>query len=254
MLRAGIVRLPNMGKSTVFNALTAIVRARGKLSVRYYRTECRRGFRARRTPGTTRASGEDREDRPGDVEFLDIAGLVRGASKVRFRGTSFSPTFGETIRCSGGSLLLKTRTSFTSRGKSIHCETSKRSSELAFADLATGERAARKRRRVSRVVTRLRAGAGRARQDTAGTGARPIGENSYAHRHERAVARNFFLLTTKPTIYAANVEEAPADIENNLMVDSFARRRCQRRLPNVWSSRPTQKRIWWPSPEERVII
>ena len=38
---------------------------------------------------------------------------------------------------------------------------------------------------------------------------------------ERAVARNFFLLTTKPTIYAANVEEAAlAGIENNLMVSS----------------------------------
>jgi GTP-binding protein YchF len=38
---------------------------------------------------------------------------------------------------------------------------------------------------------------------------------------ERAVARNFFLLTTKPTIYAANVEEsALTDLENNTMVNS----------------------------------
>ena len=37
----------------------------------------------------------------------------------------------------------------------------------------------------------------------------------------RAVARNFFLLTTKPTIYAANVEEsALADLENNSMVNA----------------------------------
>ena len=38
---------------------------------------------------------------------------------------------------------------------------------------------------------------------------------------ERSVARNFFLLTTKPTIYAANVEEsALADIDHNSMVNS----------------------------------
>src|SRR4029078_1055258 len=38
---------------------------------------------------------------------------------------------------------------------------------------------------------------------------------------EKTVARNFFLLTTKPTIYAANVEEsALADLENNSMVSA----------------------------------
>ena len=47
---------------------------------------------------------------------------------------------------------------------------------------------------------------------------------------ERAIARNFFLFTTKPTIYAANVEEAAlADPDSNRMVKAVVKLRRRKR-------------------------
>jgi len=92
--------------------------------------------------------------------------------------------------------------------------------ELALADLATAER------RREKAQKSLKSGDKVARQELevldklqpaleAGRSARTVTLSD----DERALARNFFLLTTKPTIYAANVEEAAlANIDENAMV------------------------------------
>jgi GTP-binding protein YchF len=94
--------------------------------------------------------------------------------------------------------------------------------ELALSDLATVER------RREKAQKNLKSGDKVARQELdvlekiwpaleAGRSARTVALTD----DERAVARNFFLLTTKPTIYAANVDEsALADIESNPMVQA----------------------------------
>src|SRR5918999_5721342 len=94
--------------------------------------------------------------------------------------------------------------------------------ELALADLATVER------RRDKAQKNLKSGDKVARQELVvldkiqpaleqGRSARTVTLTN----DERAVARNFFLLTTKPTIYAVNVNEAAlADLDNNPMVNA----------------------------------
>jgi GTP-binding protein YchF len=225
MLRAGIVGLPNVGKSTLFNALTAQSSALaanypfatiepnvGVVSVPDDRLEPL----AKLVKTTTIV--------PATVEFLDIAGLVRGASKGEGLGNQFLANIRET------DTVVQVVRSFEDEGV-IHVEgrvdpvrdIETIQIELALADLATIER------RREKAQKNLKTGdkTARAELDVIDK-LQPALENGKSARtveltdDERAVARNFFLLTTKPTIYAANVDENTlANPDENEMVKSI---------------------------------
>jgi len=222
MLRAGIVGLPNVGKSTLFNALTAQSSA---LAANYPFATIEPNV------GVVSVPDERLEPLaklvktnviiPATVEFLDIAGLVRGASKGEGLGNQFLANIRETdtvvqvVRC------------FEDEGV-IHVEGGVDPArdietiqiELALSDLTTVER------RREKAQKNLKGGDKIARAEIevldklqpaleAGRSARTV----VLTDDERAVARNFFLLTTKPTIFAANVDEATlANPESNAMV------------------------------------
>ncbi|HWF87251.1 MAG TPA: redox-regulated ATPase YchF [Pyrinomonadaceae bacterium] len=222
MLRAGIVGLPNVGKSTLFNALTAQSSA---LAANYPFATIEPNVGVVSVP-------DERLDPlarlvktekivPATVEFLDIAGLVRGASKGEGLGNQFLANIRETdtvvqvVRCFEDENIVHVEGAVDPVRDIETIQI-----ELALADLATVER------RREKAQKNLKGGDKIARQELdvldkiqpaleEGRSARTV----VLTEDEKAVARNFFLLTTKPTIYAANVEEsALADLENNSMV------------------------------------
>jgi ribosome-binding ATPase len=224
MLRAGIVGLPNVGKSTLFNALTAQSSA---LAANYPFATIEPNV------GVVSVPDERLEPLarlvktekivPATVEFLDIAGLVRGASKGEGLGNQFLANIRETdtvvqvVRCFEDENIVHVEGAVDPLRDIETIQI-----ELALSDLATVER------RREKAQKNLKSGDKVARQELdvldkiqpaleQGRSARTVALTD----DERAVARNFFLLTTKPTIYAANVEEAAlANLANNSMVNA----------------------------------
>ena len=210
MLRAGIVGLPNVGKSTLFNALTAQTAA---LAANYPFATIEPNV------GVVPVPDERLEPLaklvktnvivPATVEFLDIAGLVRGASKGEGLGNQFLANIRETdtvvqvVRCFSDETVIHVEGSIDPRRDIETIQI-----ELALADLATAER---RREKASKNV---KGGDKTARAELAVLDKlQPVLEQGLSARtvsltdEERGVARGFFLLTMKPTIYAANVDE-----------------------------------------------
>jgi GTP-binding protein YchF len=224
MLRAGIVGLPNVGKSTLFNALTAQSSA---LAANYPFATIEPNVGVVSVPdGRLEPLArlvKTEKIVPATVEFLDIAGLVRGASKGEGLGNQFLANIRETdtvvqvVRCFEDENIVHVEGKVDPLRDIETIQI-----ELALADLATVERRREKAQKT------LKSGDKIARQELdvlekiqpaleAGRSARTVTLTD----DERAVARNFFLLTMKPTIYAANVDESVlADVDNNRMVQA----------------------------------
>ena len=224
MLRAGIVGLPNVGKSTLFNALTASGSALaanypfatiepnvGVVAVPDERLEPL--ARIVKTEKIVRAS----------VEFVDIAGLVRGASKGEGLGNQFLANIRETdaivqvVRCFEDENVTHVEDTIDPRRD---IETI--GIELALADLASIERRRERAAKTAKggdktataeigVIDKLHSALAE------GLPARTVSLTD----NERQIARNFFLLTMNPTIFAANVDEATlANAEDNSHVQT----------------------------------
>lgn len=211
MLRAGIVGLPNVGKSTLFNALTSQTAA---LAANYPFATIEPNV------GVVPVPDERLEPLaklvktntiiPATVEFLDIAGLVRGASKGEGLGNQFLANIRETdtvvqvVRCFEDESVVHVEGSIDPRRDIETIQI-----ELALADLASVERRRERAQKTAKSGDKL----ARTELDVLDK-IQPVLEEGKPARvvsltdEERATARNFFLLTMKPTVYAANVDEA----------------------------------------------
>jgi len=225
MLRAGIVGLPNVGKSTLFNALTAQSSA---LAANYPFATIEPNV------GVVSVPDERLEPLaklvktntivPATVEFLDIAGLVRGASKGEGLGNQFLANIRET------DTVVQVVRAFEDDNV-IHVEGRVDPArdietiqiELALSDLATAER------RREKALKTLKSGDKNARAELEVLDKlQPVLEQGRSARtvaltnEEQIIARQFFFLTSKPTIYAANVDEQTlSDISGNEMVKTI---------------------------------
>ena len=218
MLRAGFVGLPNSGKTTLFNAVTAQSSA---LIANY-------AFSTSKPNVGVVAVPDERLDPlakivktgtivPATVEFVDIAGLVRGSSKGEGLGNQFLHAIRETdtmihvVRCFENENVVHVDGSIDPRRDIETIQI-----ELALADLSTVER------RRERVQKTAKSGdkTARAELEVLDQLQPALEEFKPARRialndDQEAIARNYFLLTMKPTIYAANVNETTLSAPDN---------------------------------------
>src|ERR1044071_7660307 len=211
MLSAGIVGLPNVGKSTLFNAVTRTHKAPAE-NYPFCTIDPNVGgvtVPDRRLEKIAQIS-HSKKIVPTAIEFVDIAGLVKGASAGEGLGNQFLHHIREVdaivqvFRCfENPDVHHVSATIDTIRDIEVI------NTELLLADLAALQR------RRDRLQKQLHAGEKTARIEDAII--EKLSEHLDAGKpaitaklspEEEATARGFFLLTSKPTIFACNVAES----------------------------------------------
>jgi GTP-binding protein YchF len=211
MLSAGIVGLPNVGKSTLFNAVTHTHKAPAE-NYPFCTIDPNVGVVTVPDPRLSRLAEISHSQKivPTAIEFVDIAGLVKGASTGEGLGNQFLSHIREVdaivqvVRCFENSDIHHI-------GGTIDPveDIEVINTELVLADLASLEK------RKDRLQKEVRAGSRTAKIED------EIIEKLLLHLdagkpavtaklspEEKTFAHGFFLLTSKPTIFACNVAES----------------------------------------------
>jgi len=210
MLRAGIVGLPNVGKSTLFNALTRTRKAEAA-NYPFCTIEPNVGVVTvpdeRLTPLAKLAKSATIV--PAAIEVVDIAGLVKGASKGEGLGNKFLQHIREVdaiievVRCFEDRDVVHVAGRLDPVADIETIQT-----ELVLADIETVSRAKEKAEKVAK-------GGDKDAQAAVSVGGKLLAHLDTGRRaltlelpaDEAAAARRFFLLTSKPMLFAANVAE-----------------------------------------------